>query len=175
MALLGWVGLVARTAIPQWHVSSQEGDNSITGQARFFWLFGVAEVSPELEGSASWDSDRDCLESDQFGKYYPFVWVLCTGDKSMSTGKHFQGLGRTERSISTEVLNVRGSLLPLTQGAAASDSPPPARVCAAGAAEMEASAPSPSARGTYLQSPRSKEHRPSPVGSSSRSPDVCAA
>lgn len=75
----------------------------------------------------------------------------------MSTEKHSQGLGRTECSISTEVLNVRGSLLLLTQGAAASDSPPPDCVCAAaGAAEMEAGAPSPSAQCTYLQSPRSK-------------------
>uniref|UniRef100_A0A8C9KTM1 Claudin n=1 Tax=Panthera tigris altaica TaxID=74533 RepID=A0A8C9KTM1_PANTA len=45
MALLGWVGLVARTAIPQWHVSSQEGDNSITGQARYkgLWMDCVTQ------------------------------------------------------------------------------------------------------------------------------------
>ncbi|XP_042779554.1 claudin-7-like isoform X2 [Panthera leo] len=45
MALLGWVGLVARTAIPQWHVSSQEGDNSITGQARYkgLWMGCVTQ------------------------------------------------------------------------------------------------------------------------------------
>ena len=34
MALLGWVGLVACTAIPQWQMSSYAGDNIITAQAQ---------------------------------------------------------------------------------------------------------------------------------------------
>ena len=35
MALLGWVGLVACTAIPQWQMSSYAGDNIITAQAMY--------------------------------------------------------------------------------------------------------------------------------------------
>lgn len=39
MALLGWVGLLASTAIPQWQVSSYAGDNIITAQAMYKGLW----------------------------------------------------------------------------------------------------------------------------------------
>lgn len=39
MALLGWVGLVACTAIPQWQMSSYAGDNIITAQAMYKGLW----------------------------------------------------------------------------------------------------------------------------------------
>ncbi|XP_006863412.1 PREDICTED: claudin-7 [Chrysochloris asiatica] len=39
MALLGWVGLVACTAIPQWQMSSYAGDNIITAQATYKGLW----------------------------------------------------------------------------------------------------------------------------------------
>lgn len=45
MALLGWVGLVACTAIPQWQVSSYAGDNIITAQAMYkgLWMDCVTQ------------------------------------------------------------------------------------------------------------------------------------
>ncbi|XP_054986904.1 claudin-7 isoform X1 [Sorex araneus] len=39
MALLGWVGLLACTAIPQWQMSSFAGDNIITSQAMYKGLW----------------------------------------------------------------------------------------------------------------------------------------
>lgn len=39
MALLGWVGLLACTAIPQWQMSSYAGDNIITSQAMYKGLW----------------------------------------------------------------------------------------------------------------------------------------
>uniref|UniRef100_G1MDN9 Claudin n=1 Tax=Ailuropoda melanoleuca TaxID=9646 RepID=G1MDN9_AILME len=39
LALLGWVGLVACTAIPQWQMSSYAGDNIITAQAMYKGLW----------------------------------------------------------------------------------------------------------------------------------------
>ncbi|XP_044905554.1 uncharacterized protein LOC101088722 [Felis catus] len=70
---------------------------------RFFWLFGVAEVSPELEGSASWDSDRDCLESDRFGKYCQgpdLTFLLPLGEKGSA---HFERF----RPIRAPLLGIR--------------------------------------------------------------------
>ncbi|KAF6094870.1 hypothetical protein HJG60_011944 [Phyllostomus discolor] len=45
MALLGWVGLVACTAIPQWQMSSYAGDNIITAQAMYkgLWMDCVTQ------------------------------------------------------------------------------------------------------------------------------------
>lgn len=45
MALLGWVGLVASTAIPQWQMSSYAGDNIITAQAMYkgLWMECVTQ------------------------------------------------------------------------------------------------------------------------------------
>lgn len=45
MALLGWVGLVACTAIPQWQMSSFAGDNIITAQAMYkgLWMDCVTQ------------------------------------------------------------------------------------------------------------------------------------
>ncbi|KAM9209562.1 claudin-7 [Dugong dugon] len=39
LAMLGWVGLVACTAIPQWQMSSYAGDNIITSQAMYKGLW----------------------------------------------------------------------------------------------------------------------------------------
>lgn len=39
MGLLGWVGLLASTAIPQWQMSSFAGDNIITSQAMYKGLW----------------------------------------------------------------------------------------------------------------------------------------
>lgn len=45
MALMGWVGLVACTAIPQWQMSSYAGDNIITAQAMYkgLWMDCVTQ------------------------------------------------------------------------------------------------------------------------------------
>lgn len=45
MAMLGWVGLVACTAIPQWQMSSYAGDNIITAQAMYkgLWMDCVTQ------------------------------------------------------------------------------------------------------------------------------------
>ncbi|KAM4822016.1 claudin-7 isoform X2 [Urocitellus parryii] len=45
MAMLGWVGLVASTAIPQWQMSSYAGDNIITAQAMYkgLWMDCVTQ------------------------------------------------------------------------------------------------------------------------------------
>lgn len=45
MAVLGWVGLVAATAIPQWQMSSYAGDNIITAQAMYkgLWMDCVTQ------------------------------------------------------------------------------------------------------------------------------------
>lgn len=45
LALLGWVGLVASTAIPQWQMSSYAGDNIITAQAMYkgLWMDCVTQ------------------------------------------------------------------------------------------------------------------------------------
>ncbi|XP_021569553.1 claudin-7 isoform X2 [Carlito syrichta] len=45
LALLGWVGLVACTALPQWQVSSYAGDNIITAQAMYkgLWMDCVTQ------------------------------------------------------------------------------------------------------------------------------------
>uniref|UniRef100_A0AC11BZF7 Claudin 7 n=1 Tax=Ovis aries TaxID=9940 RepID=A0AC11BZF7_SHEEP len=45
MALVGWVGLVACTAIPQWQMSSYAGDNIITAQAMYkgLWMDCVTQ------------------------------------------------------------------------------------------------------------------------------------
>lgn len=45
MALLGWVALVASTAIPQWQMSSYAGDNIITAQAMYkgLWMECVTQ------------------------------------------------------------------------------------------------------------------------------------
>ncbi|XP_029784644.1 claudin-7 [Suricata suricatta] len=45
LALLGWVGLVACTAIPQWQMSSYAGDNIITAQAMYkgLWMDCVTQ------------------------------------------------------------------------------------------------------------------------------------
>ncbi|MEJ1273156.1 claudin 7 [Cricetulus griseus] len=45
MAMLGWVGLIASTAIPQWQMSSYAGDNIITAQAMYkgLWMECVTQ------------------------------------------------------------------------------------------------------------------------------------
>ncbi|XP_062968426.1 claudin-7 isoform X2 [Cynocephalus volans] len=45
MAVLGWVGLIACTAIPQWQMSSYAGDNIITAQAMYkgLWMDCVTQ------------------------------------------------------------------------------------------------------------------------------------
>lgn len=45
LALLGWVGLVVSTAIPQWQMSSYAGDNIITAQAMYkgLWMECVTQ------------------------------------------------------------------------------------------------------------------------------------
>lgn len=45
MALLGWVGLVVCTALPQWQMSSYAGDNIITAQAMYkgLWMECVTQ------------------------------------------------------------------------------------------------------------------------------------
>ncbi|XP_059524838.1 claudin-7 isoform X2 [Myotis daubentonii] len=45
MALLGWVGLVVCTALPQWQMSSYAGDNIITAQAMYkgLWMDCVTQ------------------------------------------------------------------------------------------------------------------------------------
>ncbi|XP_074081555.1 claudin-7 [Macrotis lagotis] len=45
MAALGWVGLIACTAIPQWQVSSYAGDNIITAQAMYrgLWMECISQ------------------------------------------------------------------------------------------------------------------------------------
>lgn len=57
MALLGWVGLLASTAIPQWQMSSYAGDNIITAQAMYkgLWMECVTQ-STGLMSCKSYDS-----------------------------------------------------------------------------------------------------------------------
>lgn len=45
MALLGWVGLIVCTAVPQWQMSSYAGDNIITAQAMYkgLWMECVTQ------------------------------------------------------------------------------------------------------------------------------------
>ncbi|XP_074167851.1 claudin-7 [Sminthopsis crassicaudata] len=45
MAALGWVGLIACTAIPQWQISSYAGDNIITAQAVYkgLWMECISQ------------------------------------------------------------------------------------------------------------------------------------
>uniref|UniRef100_A0A8C0N954 Claudin n=2 Tax=Canis lupus familiaris TaxID=9615 RepID=A0A8C0N954_CANLF len=45
LALVGWAGLVASTAIPQWQMSSYAGDNIITAQAMYkgLWMECVTQ------------------------------------------------------------------------------------------------------------------------------------
>lgn len=57
MALLGWVALVACTAIPQWQMSSYAGDNIITAQAMYkgLWMECITQ-STGLMSCKSYDS-----------------------------------------------------------------------------------------------------------------------
>lgn len=57
LALLGWVGLVACTAIPQWQMSSYAGDNIITAQAMYkgLWMECITQ-STGLMSCKSYDS-----------------------------------------------------------------------------------------------------------------------
>ncbi|XP_044777433.1 claudin-7 isoform X2 [Neomonachus schauinslandi] len=57
MALLGWVALVACTAIPQWQTSSYAGDNIITAQAMYkgLWMDCIMQ-STGLMSCKSYDS-----------------------------------------------------------------------------------------------------------------------
>ncbi|XP_020822517.1 claudin-7 [Phascolarctos cinereus] len=57
MAALGWVGLIAATALPQWQVSSYAGDNIITSQAMYkgLWMECVSQ-STGLVSCKSYDS-----------------------------------------------------------------------------------------------------------------------
>ncbi|KAM8999501.1 claudin-7 [Sarcophilus harrisii] len=45
MAALGWVGLIACTALPQWQISSYAGDNIITAQAVYkgLWMECISQ------------------------------------------------------------------------------------------------------------------------------------
>uniref|UniRef100_A0A4X2JV48 Claudin n=1 Tax=Vombatus ursinus TaxID=29139 RepID=A0A4X2JV48_VOMUR len=57
MAALGWVGLIAATALPQWQISSYAGDNIITSQALYkgLWMDCVSQ-STGLISCKSYDS-----------------------------------------------------------------------------------------------------------------------
>ncbi|KAM5274199.1 claudin-7 [Ctenodactylus gundi] len=57
LAMLGWVGLVACTAIPQWQMSSYAGDNIITAQAMYkgLWMDCVTQ-STGLMSCKTYDS-----------------------------------------------------------------------------------------------------------------------
>lgn len=78
MALLGWVALVACTAIPQWQTSSYAGDNIITAQAMYkgLWMDCIMQ-STGLMSCKSYDS----------------VLAL-SGKAAGSTGRTRQGSGR---------------------------------------------------------------------------------
>lgn len=76
MAMLGWVGLIASTAIPQWQMSSYAGDNIITAQAMYkgLWMECVTQSTGmmsckmydsvlALPGKTAGPTGRTCPES----------------------------------------------------------------------------------------------------------------
>lgn len=80
MAMLGWVGLIASTAIPQWQMSSYAGDNIITSQAMYkgLWMDCVTQSTGmmscktydsvlALPGKTSGQTGRTCSGSKRRG------------------------------------------------------------------------------------------------------------
>ena len=87
MALLGWVGLVACTAIPQWQMSSYAGDNIITAQAMYkgLWMDCVTQSTGvmsckmydsvlALPGKAVTPTGRTLLEGRGHGQVAGQSW-----------------------------------------------------------------------------------------------------
>lgn len=83
MAMLGWVGLIASTAIPQWQMSSYAGDNIITAQAMYkgLWMECVTQSTGmmsckmydsvlALPGKAAGPTGRTCPGS----RWQGWVW-----------------------------------------------------------------------------------------------------
>ncbi|XP_069753743.1 claudin-1-like [Narcine bancroftii] len=51
LALLGWVGVITSTALPQWRTSSYAGDNIVTAQAIYegLWMSCVAQSTGQTQ------------------------------------------------------------------------------------------------------------------------------
>lgn len=78
MALLGWVALVACTAIPQWQMSSYAGDNIITAQAMYkgLWMECITQ-STGLMSCKSYDSvlALSGKAAGRTGRTHPGPWA----------------------------------------------------------------------------------------------------
>lgn len=95
MAMLGWVGLIASTAIPQWQMSSYAGDNIITAQAMYkgLWMECVTQSTGmmsckmydsvlALPGKAVGTTGRTCPGS----RWPSWVWGRTQGRTAQRPG-----------------------------------------------------------------------------------------
>lgn len=107
MAMLGWVGLIASTAIPQWQMSSYAGDNIITAQAMYkgLWMECVTQSTGmmscktydsvlALPGKAAGPTGRTCPES----RWRGWVWGRAEVARPGARGCQGAGSGRLEPS-----------------------------------------------------------------------------
>lgn len=107
MAMLGWVGLIASTAIPQWQMSSYAGDNIITAQAMYkgLWMECVTQSTGmmsckmydsvlALPGKAAGPSGRTCPRS----RWRDWVWGRAEASRPGAPGCQGGGSGRLGRS-----------------------------------------------------------------------------
>lgn len=90
MAMLGWVGLIASTAIPQWQMSSYAGDNIITAQAMYKGLW--MECVTQSTGMMSCKMYDSVLALP--GKIAGRTGRTCSGSRWRGLGVG-QGRGRT--------------------------------------------------------------------------------
>lgn len=103
MAMLGWVGLIASTAIPQWQMSSYAGDNIITAQAMYkgLWMECVTQSTGmmscktydsvlALPGKAAGPTGRTCPGS----RWRGWVWGPAEATRPGTRGCQGGGSGR---------------------------------------------------------------------------------